>query len=185
MDYTQLTQSPTAPDFTAQVQAELQQVQAALRAGERIITWQIHQPISPEEIGRRIQILKMGNIISTIINLVIIIYATHFVFPNDAELRYIIIGISLLPLIGFGWFVHRYLPKNLHKQAITRTQIMLNADKQIAEIVLPNRTKRSLKWHSSAVLPAFILPHSCSSDLRRLRDEIQHHISQITGLSFE
>ncbi|ULJ62295.1 hypothetical protein MIS46_10100 [Wielerella bovis] len=185
MDYTQLTQSYATPDFTAQVQAELQQVQAALRAGERIITWQIHQPISPEEMGRRIQILKMGNIISTTVNLAIVAYAAYFLFPDDTEFRYLIIGISLLPFIGSSWFVHRYLPKNLHKQAITRTQIILNADKQIAEIVLPNRTKRSLKWHSSAVLPAFILPHSCSSDLRRLRDEIQHHISQITGLSFE
>lgn len=171
------------PDTTDLIKTELQQLQAALRSSQKQIQWQVHRPMSHAEIEKRIGNLKLGAGISTLVEIGIAVYFSLFVFHDDAFIRNLFIGIIGL-MVATNPFVIRIVERNLRQNRVDKTALLLDLDKQKVIVNEGPRRQRHLKFHSKHTLPAFVLPYNANDDLRRLRDDVQNRLTQITGLHF-
>lgn len=180
--YQHFNQGDDLPDTTELVQLQLQQLQAALRSPQRKITWCVHQPMGRAEIEKRIKTLKMTNLVSSIFNIGLVFYLAN-TFADDAVFRNGFLVLMGLMLAGYTYIINVYLPPKMRQNRINTINMTLNLDKQNV-VIGDNKQQRKVKFHSHESLPAFILPAQADADLCRLCDEVQRHITQITGLRF-
>lgn len=176
-------QKDDLPDTTDLVKKELQQLQVALRSSQRQIQWQIHQPLSSADIEKRIKTIKWANVIGSIMQIALMFYFS--VSIDDAFLRNLFVLFVGVVTVGHFYFMHFFVPPRMRRNRIIATPIVLDLDKQKVIIDKGGKQQRSLKFHSKNTLPALILPRNADADLRRLRDDIQSRLTQITGLMFQ
>ncbi|MDO4434318.1 MAG: hypothetical protein Q4B82_07050 [Alysiella sp.] len=172
------------PDSTHLVKTELQQLQLALQSSQGQIKWQIHQPLSSVEIEKRIKMLKLGNAISAVLQIGVGVYIYAYMWADDVLLRNVFVFLIGAMIVGNFYLIHMVMPKRMRQNPIITTRVTLNWDKQYVLINEGSKQQYKLKFHSNKTLPAFVLPQHADADLRRLRDEVQSRITQITGLTF-
>lgn len=179
-----ISHSDDLPDTAELVKAELMQVQAALRASQPQIQWQTHQPLSRAAIEKRIKMLKWANAAGAVMQIAIVVYCYTVVFADDAFIGNLFAVLIAALIAGNLYFFHIIMPPRMRQNRIQTTTIMADSDKQKVIIGKGSNQQRSLKYRSKNTLPAFILPEHADADLRRLRDDVQNRLTQITGLPF-
>lgn len=172
--------SQTHHDFNHLVQTELNNLRAALHSGEPLISYTIYQPLSEQEHAKRVHMMKILLLISSLLLMAYAVYAIFFMFADDTLIQMIFAAVMVIFFIVNAFSSVRLL-KRVRENRMAATQITLDFNKQTATIVASNQSKHSLKFHSQGHLPAFVLP-SDAPPLKQLYDEVQHLLRQKTGL---
>lgn len=173
------------PDTTDLVKKKLQQLQAALRSSlQRQIQWQVHKVLDDAEIKKRIKMTVWVSAIACILMIAVTVFLMSDFLGNEllgGIFMMMIVGIIILNIFIFIGVSFKTMRQ---KNQIETTTMLLDWDRQHILLKTGPKNQYQLKFHSQHTLPAFILPHNADDDLRRLRDDVQNRLTQITGLNF-